>query len=88
MMTNIKNGGNAAHRRKRLRMLNRLGKLPVLASAPILFAEGQEVRITSDEYGKSYNGTKGVVLSIAGTTVVVQSKKRKTPLEVQASHLS
>ena len=51
---------------------------------------GASVRITTDDYGKSYKGEKATVTGYENGMVIVQVRpsKRKSPLACNAEHLT
>ena len=51
------------------------------------YQPGSVWRLNTTKYGPSYYGRKVTVISATDTTVMVQSPKRKSPLEVSVSEL-
>lgn len=74
-------GGNARQRRKYRRQLERAGLAPKMPP----FLIGEEVKLNTDCYGRSYKGRKCTVINL--NPLQVQLPKRKSPLEVVAEHL-
>ena len=76
--------GNSYDRRRRSR-----AKIRQWHSEKGRFAEGEEVKLTSNQYGSRYKGTKVHVMSKAQEPDhwIVLSHRRKSPMTVADEHL-
>jgi transcription antitermination factor NusG len=52
-----------------------------------VFETGQEVRIMTEDYGKSYKGRKGTVADVTEDVIMVTVPRRKTPMSINPNHL-
>lgn len=61
--------------------------MPVVVAAVVHPQIGSELVLRSAEYGERYKNSKVTMLGIEAGLYVVQSKRRKSPLQVAPAHL-